>query len=101
MDDGIFIGRVQNKRHMTCSRPINPLFFCTLSLECTLKLKVDYPSQLSFNFHTEIAHDTIQSSNYVVDKLILNSFLQLLIKLTYIFISMDFSCFVKNANFHL
>ena len=52
------------------------------------------------NFHIKISYGIIHSLNFVVDQLFLNIFLWLLNDLAYSFMSMDFSCFIKNANFN-
>ena len=54
----------------------------------------------SIIFHIEIAYDTIQSLNCVVDQALLVIFIWLLIKSTYIFTSVVFPSFVINADLH-
>ena len=71
---------------MTCVNSIFRFFLCVLSYEFTLKLQVNYLNYFFFNFHIEIAYDTIELLNYVVDQLFLNEMFWLLRKLIYSYI---------------
>ena len=79
--DDVYCGTI-----MTCVNSIFRFFLCVLSYEFTLKLQVNYLNYFFFNFHIEIAYDTIELLNYVVDQLFLKEMFWLLRKLIYSYI---------------
>ena len=85
----------------TCSISRHSLFPSLISFQCIQILWVNFLNEFSITFHIEIAYDTIQSLNYVVDQVFSKNFPRLLMKSTYVFSSMVFLCFVINEHFHV